>query len=1267
MSSDNAVSIVGNQNSQITVGNSSLITAGNGNDILAAGSNSVVTAGNGNATITVGNNSAVAAGNGNDNITAGTNSVVIAGNGNDTVTVGNGSSVVAGNGSDHITAGSNSVVIAGNGSDTVHMGANDTVSVGNGTDSFVLPTSGQVTMSAPASVTMNEDGSAALAIAAAETGFGFGNESISGFNTTKDNIVLYSSQFANFAALLADAKQVGQNTVITGDAGDTITLQGVKLAKLTASDFTIVNAPISISISGIPAGVALSDAAGAIAVTNGTAILTPAQLAGLKLTAGEVTSTNLTVTTTDLGTGASVSKTIALTVNPIAPTLTAPASLTVNSGGSVALGIAETPFDVRDTISVKISGVPSDATLSAGTRNADGSWTLAPAQLASLDLIAGNATTATLTVTATNTLGITAATQQTIQLSVITPLKATFDTVSFTDTGVQGDHITNNSSVTMSGTFTDNLNISQVQILNGKTVVGIASVDNVKHTWSLTATLPDGTYNQLTALVTDSAGHTTTAATAQYVQVDTAAPLVTQSESVSSLTPSTADLITINVTDAIGVTSVAIYDDATGQNLGNATHQNGTTWTYNAANLADGVHKFYAVVTDVAGNTTKTVDLPTVTVDTTPPTASANGSVSGLTNKTSETITVSASDANGIASVAIDDNGTFIGNASQTSPGVYSLTANNLGQGSHDFSALVTDNAGNQTTTSHITSIVDTTPPALVSQTEYYSGLTSSKTDLITVNASDANGIAGVDVYDDTTGQKLGAASLVSGTTWTYNAANLSDGDHKFYAVITDAAGNTTKTADLATVTVDTTPPTAAAAGSASGLTNQTSETITVNASDADGIASVAVSDGGAFLGNATQTSPGVYTLTAANLSQGNHDFAAVVTDNAGNQTTTNHVTSIVDTTPPALVSQTETGSGLTQSKTDIITFTATDANGVASVAVHDDATGQMLGYATQAAPGGSAWVYNAINLADGPHAFYAVITDAAGNTTKTADLATVTVDTTPPTASAAGSVSGPTNQTSETITVNASDADGIASVAVSDGGTFLGNATPGATPGVYSLTAANLAQGNHDFSALVTDNAGNQATTNHVTSLVDTTAPQITFDTVSYDQTGAAGFTKDTSVTLSGTTSDNVTVAGVQVFNGQQSLGSAVVDNIGHTWTLTTNLPQGTYANFSAVATDEVGNSSTASNTGSVQSLQVDTTAPAVTLDQVSFVDTGTPQDGITDNNLVTLSGTSPTMSRWRRSRFSTAPKSSAMPSSTTPPTPGRCRPTSPTVPMRT
>jgi hypothetical protein len=46
--------------------------------------------------------------------------------------------------------------------------------------------------------------------------------------------------------------------------------------------------------------------------------------------------------------------------------------------------------------------VPSDATLSAGTNNGNGTWTLTPAQLTGLTLNVGQATTATLTVTASN-------------------------------------------------------------------------------------------------------------------------------------------------------------------------------------------------------------------------------------------------------------------------------------------------------------------------------------------------------------------------------------------------------------------------------------------------------------------------------------------------------------------------------------------------------------------------------------------------------------------------------------------------------------------------------------------------------------------------------------------------------------------------------------------------------------------------------------------------------------------------------------------------
>jgi hypothetical protein len=302
MSNDGVTSIIGNQNAAVTDGNNSLILAGNGNDTLIAGASSIVTAGNGSDKITVGANGIIIAGNGNDTLTSGANSLITVGNGNDT-----------------ITAGANSLIVAGNGNDTVHLGANNIVTVGNGKDTFVLPSSSQVTLSTPSSLAVNEDGAVALAIGVGSSGFGFGNEAILGFNASNDKLQFNTSQFANFAAVMASAKQVGNDAVITGDASDTIVLSGVRLSSLTASDFSFTSTSnISVTISGIPAGVTLSDTAGTVAVTNGSATLTQAQLAGLTLKAGEVTAATLTVTATDASTGHSVSKTIALSVNPVA-------------------------------------------------------------------------------------------------------------------------------------------------------------------------------------------------------------------------------------------------------------------------------------------------------------------------------------------------------------------------------------------------------------------------------------------------------------------------------------------------------------------------------------------------------------------------------------------------------------------------------------------------------------------------------------------------------------------------------------------------------------------------------------------------------------------------------------------------------------------------------------------------------------------------------------------------------------------------------------
>ena len=66
---------------------------------------------------------------------------------------------------------------------------------------------------------------------------GFGDDTITNFSTTSDTIQFSHLEFANFSAVLADARQMGNNVVITYDANDVITLTGVQLSQLHAADF----------------------------------------------------------------------------------------------------------------------------------------------------------------------------------------------------------------------------------------------------------------------------------------------------------------------------------------------------------------------------------------------------------------------------------------------------------------------------------------------------------------------------------------------------------------------------------------------------------------------------------------------------------------------------------------------------------------------------------------------------------------------------------------------------------------------------------------------------------------------------------------------------------------------------------------------------------------------------------------------------------------------------------------------------------------------
>ncbi|MDE1148230.1 MAG: hypothetical protein PW843_16655 [Azospirillaceae bacterium] len=187
-----------------------------------------------------------------------------------------------------------------------------------------------------------------------------------------------------------------------------------------------VGETLSVVVGGLPAGATLS---AGTHNADGTWTLTGAQLTGLTLTppADYHGTLNLSVTAhVDVnGTEASVGASLAVTVVPVAdiPNL-AVLPVVGLEDQPIALNIAAgipTPA-VGETLTVTVSGVPTGATLSAGTDNHDGTWTLTGAQLSGLTLTPAHDYHGTLTlgVTAqTDLAGVSATTNASLSVTVV--------------------------------------------------------------------------------------------------------------------------------------------------------------------------------------------------------------------------------------------------------------------------------------------------------------------------------------------------------------------------------------------------------------------------------------------------------------------------------------------------------------------------------------------------------------------------------------------------------------------------------------------------------------------------------------------------------------------------------------------------------------------------------------------------------------------------------------------------------------------------------
>ena len=156
------------------------------------------------------------------------------------------------------------------------------------------------------------------------------------------------------------------------------------------------------------------------------------------------------------------------------------------------------------------------------------------------------------------------------------------------DSGVVGDHITNDNTLRLTGTAPAN---STVKVYDGATQIGSTTAGS-SGAWSyLTGTVPDGLHN-LTARATS--GGTTSAPLS--VTVDTVAPSapIINGSSINS------NKVTLSGSAEANGT-VSVYD--AGALLGQTTANSSGTWSYTTSTLSNATHNFTATATDAAGNT----------------------------------------------------------------------------------------------------------------------------------------------------------------------------------------------------------------------------------------------------------------------------------------------------------------------------------------------------------------------------------------------------------------------------------------------------------------------------------------------------------------------------------------------------------------------------------------------------------------------------------------------------------------------------------------
>ncbi|MEO5722915.1 MAG: Ig-like domain-containing protein, partial [Ilumatobacteraceae bacterium] len=601
--------------------------------------------------------------------------------------------------------------------------------------------------------------------------------------------------------------------------------------------------------------------------------------------------------------------------------------------------------------------------------------------------------------------------------------------------------LTNNPTPTITGT-------TEAGAVVAVSIDGLAVSGIVQGTaWSATTTvaLGHGTHN-VSVTATDTAGNSTVLA--QTLTVDLVLPVISINPGATNSTNDSTPTIAGTTDVAVGVTVHVTIDG--GAPLAALVQSDGWNITPSVA-LSAGEHTIVATVIDPAGNIGTATQI--LTIDTTKPTVIIDGGPSRTTADATPAITGSSPDVPVGSNVTVEVAGQTL-TTSISAGGTYSVTAASITPNSTYFVFVtVTDAAGNVGNANQSLTISAVAPTVI-----YTNGPTAATNDSTPLISGTSNAPIGSPAVVSVGSQTLNA-TIQPGGSWNVTAAALVNGTYVVSTSITDPDGNV-GTATQTLVVDSTTPTSITITGGASAATNDDTPTISGVTDAADGrIITVAIA-------GQTMTSSaiaGTWSVTAAHIADGTYAATATVSAVGGNHGSATQLLTI-DTVDPVVVIGGGDGTVQTTDPTPDISGSGVTPGSTVTVTVD----GQTM-TTTVAADG--TWSVTPPNpLPAGDNPVTVTITDPAGNTgTGTQTITVIAVATT---ITITGGASVTTNDNTPTISGTTNAADGrVLTVTVS-----TQTLTTSVIGGVWSVDAANLANGTYNVTASVSVSDGTPA-----------------------------------------------------------------------------------------------------------------------------------------------------------------------------------------------